>query len=227
MLRTVNIPSRLVNGVAKGKNDFNFHTWIEVYFPDAGWVPFDATHAQFGVIDKYHIKLFHYHTNHAIVRSVWQYYPHFGNVEIRTKEFSTVKVKEVFTGENVLNPFDIQLQMINGTINTRSYLPILVTCKNNTPYYFSNKIQIKLDESTRLAKKTDDLLSFGPYETRILNFTVKLGNVDKKKEQLTNILLHDLFGTQQEIQVHFSPEGKNINKIQAEEIIKTWKKRLH
>jgi len=55
MLRTLDIPSRIVNGFRGGDfNDLtssyvvrarNAHSWVEVYFPDAGWVPFDPTPA--------------------------------------------------------------------------------------------------------------------------------------------------------------------------------------
>ena len=53
MLRTVNIPSRLVNGFQTGSynrvgEDFvvrarDAHTWVEVYFPGYGWISFDPT----------------------------------------------------------------------------------------------------------------------------------------------------------------------------------------
>jgi protein-glutamine gamma-glutamyltransferase len=53
MLRAVNIPSRLVNGFQTGSynrvgKDFvvrarDAHTWVEVYFPGYGWIPFDPT----------------------------------------------------------------------------------------------------------------------------------------------------------------------------------------
>jgi hypothetical protein len=55
MLRTVEIPSRLVNGFQTGSynrvgNDFvvrarDAHTWVEVYFTGYGWIPFDPTPA--------------------------------------------------------------------------------------------------------------------------------------------------------------------------------------
>jgi len=55
LLRTLGIPARLVNGFLQGQyNDVSgqytvrasdAHTWVEVYFPDYGWVPFDATPA--------------------------------------------------------------------------------------------------------------------------------------------------------------------------------------
>ena len=53
MMRTLNIPSRLVTGFRGGEfNDLNgtyiirgrdAHAWVEVYFPEEGWVTFDPT----------------------------------------------------------------------------------------------------------------------------------------------------------------------------------------
>jgi protein-glutamine gamma-glutamyltransferase len=55
MLRTLGIPSREVNGFLPGEyNDMagdyivrgsDAHSWVEVYFPEAGWVTFDPTPA--------------------------------------------------------------------------------------------------------------------------------------------------------------------------------------
>ncbi|MDP9160121.1 MAG: transglutaminase domain-containing protein, partial [Acidobacteriota bacterium] len=55
MLRTLKIPSRVVNGFRSGEyNDLsskyvvrgsNAHSWVEVYFPEAGWISFDPTPA--------------------------------------------------------------------------------------------------------------------------------------------------------------------------------------
>ena len=53
MLRTLGIPSRMVNGFRTGEfNDLtsqyvvrasNAHSWVEAYFPNYGWVAFDPT----------------------------------------------------------------------------------------------------------------------------------------------------------------------------------------
>ncbi len=53
MLRTLGVPTRLVNGFQTGSynrigHDFivrerDAHSWVEVYFPEYGWVPFDPT----------------------------------------------------------------------------------------------------------------------------------------------------------------------------------------
>ena len=59
MLRSLGIPSRLVNGFGPGTFDVtlnNFivrgedaHTWVEVYFPKYGWIPFEPTADDLGI----------------------------------------------------------------------------------------------------------------------------------------------------------------------------------
>lgn len=54
LLRSKGIPARYVKGFAPGKADVNepgrylisegdAHSWVEVYFPESGWIPFDPT----------------------------------------------------------------------------------------------------------------------------------------------------------------------------------------
>ena len=67
LLRNVGIPTRIVNGVtlnepfdikwAKGVLTFKMgqgrHSWIEVWFPDLGWVPFDAQNSVLFVSNRF------------------------------------------------------------------------------------------------------------------------------------------------------------------------------
>lgn len=55
MLRTLGIPARFTVGYTSGERvsddqwvvrGFNSHAWVEVFFPDTGWVPFDPTPSQ-------------------------------------------------------------------------------------------------------------------------------------------------------------------------------------
>jgi len=67
LMRSVGIPVRVVNGITLKKpydiklkeNFFRIkmaegrHAWIEVYFPDLGWVPFDPSSTEFFVSSRY------------------------------------------------------------------------------------------------------------------------------------------------------------------------------
>jgi transglutaminase-like putative cysteine protease len=60
MLRSVGIPSRVVTGYAQGRYDpqreaytvllQDAHTWVEVFFPNYGWVEFEPTAAQPAIV---------------------------------------------------------------------------------------------------------------------------------------------------------------------------------
>ncbi len=67
LLRSVGIPVRIVNGVTlnqpfdinwdKGTLTFKMgqgrHSWVEVWFPDQGWVPYDPQNMQFFVSNRF------------------------------------------------------------------------------------------------------------------------------------------------------------------------------
>ncbi|MRG87390.1 DUF4129 domain-containing transglutaminase family protein [Salinibacillus xinjiangensis] len=65
LLRSVDIPARWVKGFGAGEivernptegntyeiTNSNAHSWVEVYFPDAGWVPFEPTKGFYNPVD--------------------------------------------------------------------------------------------------------------------------------------------------------------------------------
>ncbi len=67
LLRAAGIPVRIVNGItldkpysfAVGESQYQFgmaqgrHSWIEVYLPDVGWIPFDPQQSEFFVSNRY------------------------------------------------------------------------------------------------------------------------------------------------------------------------------
>ena len=60
MLRSLGIPTRLVNGFGPGSYESSAgayvvrgedaHTWVEVYFPRYGWIPFEPTRDEYAPI---------------------------------------------------------------------------------------------------------------------------------------------------------------------------------
>lgn len=67
LMRAVGIPVRIVNGITlerpytlgTGKSEYQFnmakgrHSWVEVYFPGNGWLPFDPQQTEFFVSNRY------------------------------------------------------------------------------------------------------------------------------------------------------------------------------
>ncbi|MEJ2050948.1 MAG: transglutaminase-like domain-containing protein [Calditrichota bacterium] len=59
LMRAAGVPVRIVNGVSTETSEYSFemsqgrHSWIEVYFPDLGWIPFDPQQTQFFVSNRY------------------------------------------------------------------------------------------------------------------------------------------------------------------------------
>ncbi len=67
LARAVGIPTRIVNGITLkkaydievGNSEYSFemaqgrHSWIEAYFPDLGWLPFDPQQTEFFVSNRY------------------------------------------------------------------------------------------------------------------------------------------------------------------------------
>ncbi len=67
LMRSAGIPVRIVNGITlkkaygiqMGEAEYSFemaqgrHSWVEVYFPDAGWIPFDPQQTEFFVSNRY------------------------------------------------------------------------------------------------------------------------------------------------------------------------------
>ncbi|MBI4453281.1 transglutaminase domain-containing protein [Candidatus Woesearchaeota archaeon] len=62
LVRAIGVPAKFVAGISYTESElfpekWGPHAWAEVYLPGYGWVPFDVTYGQFGVIDPTHIKL--------------------------------------------------------------------------------------------------------------------------------------------------------------------------
>ncbi|MBS3122856.1 transglutaminase domain-containing protein [Candidatus Woesearchaeota archaeon] len=62
LVRAIGVPAKFVAGISYTESElfpekWGPHAWAEVYLPGYGWVPFDVTYGQFGIIDPTHIKL--------------------------------------------------------------------------------------------------------------------------------------------------------------------------
>lgn len=222
MLRSVLIPSRLVSGLAKGEHGFAYHAWVEVYFEGVGWVPFDATSGGFGYLNSCHIKLNHHNSNPKMLLTQWQFYPHFGDVEIKPQKLPDVFAKIIEMKPHGITPFEINVHPFKNTIGINSYLPVVITSWNTTPYYTSNKIYIKGITGIDFIGDMKVLVDYAPYEKKELKLILKLNKTEQGNIKYSSVLtVYDQFGKMDTTPISFAPFGKRISLKKANEILNT------
>lgn len=220
MLRIANIPSRLILGVAKGNTKFDFHAWVEVYFDNIGWVPFDATFGQFGYIDQGHIKLKQHYTNTGIFLHAWEYYTYYGNVEIKADILPKISAKITNLEKNNICPIEINIHPYKSEIGINAYLPAVVTSWNRTPYYVSNKLFIREIEGIDIIGGTQFLLDYAPFEKKKVKLLLKMKNTKNTKFKYSSSLMAtDQFGTEDSTSITFHPWGKRLSIEHANAIL--------
>jgi transglutaminase-like putative cysteine protease len=55
LLRAKGFPVKYVSGYANSTLDWEAHAWLEVYVPNQGWIPVDATYGEVATVDASHI----------------------------------------------------------------------------------------------------------------------------------------------------------------------------
>jgi hypothetical protein len=142
MCRSVGLPARYMSGMAytnyKDKNDWGPHAWAEVYFQGYGWVPFDLTYRQFGIIDPSHIILKEsIDSDDASTDYEWK----ARDVDINTEKLK-IDVAPVNLEGKAKEYLSINAEALKDDIGFGSYNLVQATIKNNNDFYYSTEISI-------------------------------------------------------------------------------------
>lgn len=130
MLRHLGIPARYVAGSSYGRlaeEKFESHAWVEVWFPNTGWVPFDPTYGEYGYVDPSHVKFYHsLDSTFPVWQTRYSYYERQPVISWeRDEETRFVSIEE---GNN----FEAEIETVERA-EYGDYVLVTATAKNNLP----------------------------------------------------------------------------------------------
>ena len=142
MCRSAGIPARYASGVAytdyNSADDWGPHAWAEVYFPGYGWVPFDTTYRQFGIIDPSHIVLKEsVDSDEPSTDFEWK----SRDVDVTTSKLD-INVQQAGAEGNVEENLRITSSALKDDVGFGSYNLVEASIVNDNDYYYSTEISL-------------------------------------------------------------------------------------
>ncbi len=173
MLRSLGIPARFVSGVSytnlpEFASPWGGHGWAEVWFPDAGWVPFDVTYGTYGYVDATHIKL---QDSFDAAQSSVDY-------TMRARQASLI-TQSLLPSVEVLGTEPRQGALFSATLTPfddvalDSYDLLTATVTNLKPYYVSARFQLAQTEGLELLGDPVRNILLRPRETQRIRYVIR------------------------------------------------------
>ena len=147
LLRSLNIPARVVEGMIYAENEaysqswitdnWGLHAWVEVYFPGVGWVSYDPTSNERGYVDATHLKFGELTKNSGGQR--------YGLARKNAFEASItnittdIEVDIISKLGHFQTPYEIEMTTLDK-VDFGSYNVIEITLTNNNDYYISDHL---------------------------------------------------------------------------------------
>ncbi|MFC1768827.1 transglutaminase family protein [Nanoarchaeota archaeon] len=174
--RALGIPAKFVSGISYTESDlfennWGPHGWAEVYFPEYGWVSFDISFGELGLIDTTHIKL---KEDVDALKHSTRYYWKGKDIDLKVNQLE-FGAEIIDVGENLGYPIIIDVVPHRSNVGFGSYNLIEVKIENLVDYYIAREISIfGPDEITFFEdnRRKDVLLE--PYEKKSIYFIIQV-----------------------------------------------------
>lgn len=232
LLRSLGIPAKFIIGlVAINYNDainFKPHGWAEVYFPSAGWVPFDVAYNQLGFIDATHIKLTEsVDTSDPLTSYEWKsvdisdppnsygWKSDNALVSIKDLEIKT-KIKQR-TGP-ITPLLEIKTKVWYRNIEIGSYNVVEATVVNPHKYYVITDISLQTPNDLEITGRNITKILMEPDTRRTLYWIVK-PTIDIEKRMIAVFPIDVVSSRNASSSVKFSvAEAQGYSKLSFEEL---------
>ncbi|MCL3779990.1 transglutaminase domain-containing protein [Prolixibacteraceae bacterium JC049] len=222
LLRCAEIPVRFISGVAQINGKMKQHAWVEVYFAESGWIPFDPVSGQFGFVDATHVTLNSSRTIPQILKHEWRYYPYFGDIEIPVVKEPVIfsEIKEA--SSMPINPVDVSISSLANEVGHKSYVPIVITVRNRKPFSVADRIVIPSPPNVVVEGHLSKLVTLRPYEEKQISYLIKLNDgYSKSVDYHAFLKVSDQFGSADSVLVSFEKEGLVYSEKQCMESLDT------
>lgn len=228
--RALGIPARFVSGYAYTEldvfeNNWVPHAWAEVYFPNYGWIPFDVTYGQYGLLDSGHIKM-NYGTDGSGSAVKYDYVGR--NVNLKPDLLKT-DISAVLEGQKYVPEYNFEVKMFDDEVGFNSFNLVEVSLINPTNYYLTadlylaNTKGIKIfEESTeKILNKTihRKIILLKPLERKKVYWLIKVDDaLDKNYYYTYPIIVYNSLNQTKEAQF-ISRYGSDFYNYDLKEII--------
>ncbi|MFT4312232.1 MAG: transglutaminase-like domain-containing protein [Candidatus Woesearchaeota archaeon] len=173
MMRSLNIPARVVTGISYTTSDlfdqpWNAHAWAQVYMGEYGWVPFDLTYRQFGYVDATHMQISEsYEGDQTAVQFQYRSLDSQVSLDISPLEFQTRVLNQ---SDDVSLSLIAEIDVARESVGFGSYQRILATITNTQNHYIAAFIDLSTPEAVEGEKKQFVILE--PHQTIKRSFLV-------------------------------------------------------
>ncbi len=187
LLRSIGIPAKFIIGLIGINYDdtipFKAHGWAEVYFPSAGWIPFDVANNQLGFIDATHMKFTEsIDTSDPLTSYEWKsvdisdspssYEWKSDNALVSIKDLKIrTKIKKR-TG-TITPLLEIKPKVWYRNIDVESYNVVEATVVNPHKIYVITDISLHTPNDLKIMGRNAEMILMGPDTRKILYWIVK------------------------------------------------------
>lgn len=221
LCRALNIPVKYVTGVAYSTvtdtKQFVPHAWAEVYFPGAGWIPFDPTFGEFGYVDPSHIKLKEYIDVDS--PSV--------NYEWRGRDFDVIMEKIQFNGEllgkkgEYAPPIALDVTAEGKAVDFGSYQLITAKAKNLKDYYTAVQLFLSAPAEVERMDAQNKAVLLGPNKEKEIFWIVKVSDsLDQNYQYKFPIAINTMSNINAETFFHAIPGTPGFTLMEMQNLIR-------